>query len=152
VIQVEVTQEEIANGIVGDPDACPVVLAIKRTFQGELKPPLELEVSADRKDIEVNGHVIATPESVAEFIGNFDNLPQLAENEDDSPNYRPDPTSEEFAALQPFSFPLPDFSDPSWKERCNKCGDIFYRTDLDDEGYCEECRGDDETEEDGEQS
>ena len=73
-IKISVTKKDIKNGTQGDPRACPVALALKRSLK-QLNPdaqvnvyPLESELTCDGRPIAL----FAVPKEVDSFINSFD--------------------------------------------------------------------------------
>jgi len=118
VIHVEVTQEDIDKGEPGDPGCCPVAMAATRAIPDGVPRVrfTKFELRTERIVLQ-----LSSPDEVVKFVRAFD-------YERSSPEVRP------------FSFDLPDLSEPVWKAACACCRGLFDRAELDDEGFCEECR------------
>jgi hypothetical protein len=134
VMQVCVTLDDIADGLIGDCYRCPVALALARATGDR-----EANVYDDGGGIwlEVWGRVIEPPHEVWVFVREFDALPRT---EDRHPNV----VHVDYRQPEPFAFTVPDLDDPKWRECCSCCGDLFDPSELDDDGLCAECRDDEE--------
>lgn len=128
-IRVQVTRELIADGVGGDCYRCPVSFAVQ-SATGDLDANVFDHDSLIH--IEVNGLVIRAPQEVQRFVWGYDALPR---DEDD----RPDPTHPDYEPPEPFAFDLPGQDDPAWQVRCDSCGSLVDRSEVDMDGYCEDC-------------
>lgn len=115
MIRVAVLQSDIDDGVRHSCHSCPVANALTRATGDR-----EARVSSFdwQLCLTVWGRTIPAPWEVVEFVHNFDDGNRVKR----------------------FGFELPDQSDPEWKEACSNCGDLFDSPQLDDEGFCEECR------------
>lgn len=75
--RINVSQKDIANGYVGDPQYCPIARAVRRKF----KVTKEKGVSVQRDCMRVNGVVYELPESAKNFILNYDDLDSPVEED-----------------------------------------------------------------------
>ena len=66
-IKVEVTQEDINNGVRQDGDNCPIACALKRLVKS---PEVEDDIEFDLDGIR---YVARIPDKASEFISKFDN-------------------------------------------------------------------------------
>jgi hypothetical protein len=62
---INVTQEDIDNGNNADACACPVALALRRSFKVD-------DIWVQPYEMSANGHVYMNPSKVRDFINNFD--------------------------------------------------------------------------------
>lgn len=65
--KITVTSKHIAKGMRSSGNKCPVALALKDKFRGNW-------VNVNRIYIEIEGKFYHVPQSVKEFINNFDNF------------------------------------------------------------------------------
>lgn len=94
IVQIEVTGEDIAKGVIGECRACPVALAVNRALSLHVDIANGASVSNEHIDIRFDWCCIAripTPAIAAEFIHQFDDN----------------------AGPHPFAFPL-DIPDSAW--------------------------------------
>lgn len=129
MIHVSVTAEDIAEGVAGDCHSCPVARALIRATKDTEPMVYEHDWSLYLK---VWSRSIQAPQKVRDFVNAFDGQPRTIDGliDTDDPDYTP---------MEPFGFTLPDQDDPEWQESCCNCGDLFDASELDDEGYCEDC-------------
>jgi hypothetical protein len=133
-VQVCVTLENIAAGLIGDCYRCPVALALAEAT-GDRKATVY--GSGRRIWLEVNGRAILALPEVREFVRDFDALPRGADG-------RPDVAHERYRPLEPFAFTLPGPDDPEWWVACSRCGDLSDPSRRGADGECAECRAEDE--------
>jgi len=112
---VRVSAGRIRAGEPGDCFRCAVALALQAATGDDHANVYEDDW---RLWIEVHSRHIPAPDDVRRFVDNFDGG----------------------AVLRPFSFRLPPFTDPEWRERCGLCGCAFAAAELDDNGWCVGCR------------
>jgi hypothetical protein len=129
--RVNVTDDDIRNGLSGDCQRCAVALALRRATGDEDAGVYEDSLNGGGFLV-VHGREIRSPREVCDFIYAFDGLPRK-----DKRPIIPDPLPEE---LKPFRFVLPSLSNSKWQERCYECEELYSPKRLDDEGYCPECR------------
>lgn len=69
-MKIEVTQQDIDNGVPGDAESCPVALACQRTIPG----CHDLTVGDDTIEFDIDGDAMAfdLPAEVATFVHRFD--------------------------------------------------------------------------------
>jgi hypothetical protein len=113
-MHIVVTPEDIAVGLKGDCYRCPVALALERVT-GDTDANIFQQ--GYTLWIEAWSRCIPAPYPVLRFIRDFDDEVQV----------------------QSFAFDLPEQSDPEWKERCYGCEEFVEPSELDDEGFCQEC-------------
>lgn len=130
MILVEVSAADIADGVAGDCFLCPVAIALNRAT-GDTAANVN-EATWDLR-IEVSGRSIPAPRKVRDFVYAFDAQPR-------DPHNRLDIYHADYDPPAPFTFELPDLSDPEWEEKCYVCEQPFDPSELDDDGCCGECR------------
>lgn len=131
MITVNLTAEDIANGIAGDCHRCAVALALTRATKDDEAMVYDSEWTIH---LSVWGRSITAPYEVRHFTHEFDGQPRTEAGRIDT-NHR------DYKPMDPFDFELPDQDDPEWEQECYECGESFDPSDLDDEGYCKECLG-----------
>lgn len=133
-IAVRVTKAHIANGEAGDCFKCAVALALAKATGDD-------EANVYENDWTMYLHVwsrhIVAPYEVRQFVYDFDGQPRREDG-------RIDLDDEQCEPPKPFAFTLPPLSDPEWQERCYQCEELFDPSELDDEGVCKACLGEDE--------
>lgn len=127
---VHVGAKDIRAAEAGDCFRCAVARAMQRaTGDSEARV-----VEADwQLRLVVWGRLIVAPDDVRAFVRELDGLPRTRKNRPRLPKKLVEPVA-------PFTFELPAWSDPEWEEECQGCEQLFAPGDLDDDGYCEECR------------
>jgi hypothetical protein len=128
---VRVTAEHIRTGLAGDCLRCAVALALDAATGDD-------ECMVAEKDwtfhLCVWGRWIVAPPEVRRFVDAIDGLDR---EEDERPIL---PEKLEGSDLAPFAFTLPPLTDPEWQEECYGCEQLFDANELDEEGFCPECR------------
>lgn len=136
-IRARVTKADIADGKPGDCLKCAVALALNRaTGDGEA-----MVVERDwAMCVKVWSRYIVAPYEVRRFVYHFDGWPRTEDGRLDMAVE----TCEE--PPKPFGFTLPSQDSPEWEEECRGCETLFGPSELDGEGYCEDCRNDEAAE------
>jgi hypothetical protein len=67
VLTVDVTQDDINNGVAGDPWGCPVAMAVRRLVG-------ESQVEVVEDEISIGGSIYSNPPEVKDFVFSFDTL------------------------------------------------------------------------------
>jgi hypothetical protein len=131
---IEVTEADIREGCACDCDSCPVALAVGRATKEDGRVfSLDYELR-----LGIGPFSIPAPWPVRKFVMAFDDMGRVCDREQEKlPLPKQLPTD-----LAPFSFEVPDRDSPEWMEQCYDCEELFATDELDDEGYCADCRGD----------
>lgn len=128
-MNVDVTDRDIVAAKAGNCFRCAVALALARATGDD-------HANAYERDFELRleawGRSIAAPRKVRQFVRQLDDQPRDDSGRLDLVHPDCDPPSS-------FSFSLPEFDDPKWKDSCYACGWLFDRDELDDEGMCCKC-------------
>jgi hypothetical protein len=128
--KVRVTAALIRRGIAGDCHRCAVALAVRKAMGDAECMVAEVEWTLR---LRVWSRWIIVPWEVRWFVYTIDSLGRKSDG-------RPQLRQKLSEYLAPFEFTLPPFDDPAWEEQCCGCEDLFDRTELDEEGLCEDCR------------
>jgi hypothetical protein len=131
-IKVNVTVADIRAGIADNCHLCPIALALHRATKDDHARVSQLDYDLG---IYVWAGVIPAPYQVRRFVMAFDDLHHRNAGKPKLPKRL------KGTDFEPFSFEIPDIDSPEWKEECCECEHPFDRSELDDEGRCEECRG-----------
>lgn len=136
MIHVEVTEQDIRNGIAADCYACPAATALVRATNEEcaiVRIDWTLYIRVGYRHMEA-------PDRVWRFVEAFDDL-DGAEMENRLFPFRPQVPAVLEEDLAPFTFEIPDLASEEWHEACAHCEILFASDELDDEGLCPECKG-----------
>lgn len=127
-----VTATDIRRCQPGDCYRCAVATSLQREYGDN-----ECNVFEDDYllRIHVGGRYIVAPFEVQQFVRVLDDAGRKDDGRPILPRRLPD-------GLKPFTFELPPLDDPAWEERCYGCEMYFAGDELDDEGCCSECTGD----------
>jgi hypothetical protein len=131
-MKIRVTTQDIRRGVACDCFNCPVAEALQRAT----KDRESRIVSHDwNLMIVVNGRWLLADDAVADFVHAFDDLsPRRNEA------HRPELPKRLPPNIRPFTFTIPPLDDPEWQEECYGCEELFAPAELDDQGYCTNCR------------
>lgn len=127
---VHVTDSHIRAAIPGDCLRCAVALALDDATDDKECMIVEKEWTLY---LVVWGRYLVAPERVRRFVSEYDGLERMESGCARLPR-------ELQPEVAPFDFELPPINDPAWEESCYRCEELFSPTELDDEGYCEDCR------------
>jgi len=123
-VRVRVTAADIRSGEAGDCLRCAAALALQRATG-------DPEANVYERDwavwIDAHGRTTLAPAEVRKFVWEYDALG------------RREGGAAVLPGVAPFAFKLPPW--PDWLERCGHCEEPFGQAELDDEGLCGECRG-----------
>jgi hypothetical protein len=136
---VKVTKRLIRQGRACDCYFCPVAEALQHATKDE-------EASVVSRDwqlyLHVWGRYMLAPFEVTAFVHAYDDLNPSGPVDpwDRRLGYMPAVPKILPKELSPFMFEIPDMNDPEWQEECHQCEQLFDAKELDDEGYCLECK------------
>ena len=129
-IKVNVTEEDIREGVCGDAHRCAVAQALARAT-GDSDP------CVCERDwtlyICVHLRYFVAPMSVVDFVHQFDRQPRMV---DGTINF----AGEHAQPPKPFDFELPPFDSGKWEEACDDRDELYAASDLDNDGLCSACR------------
>lgn len=124
-MKIQVTEDDIKQGIAGDCHCCAIALALAR-HTGDGEPMVYVDEWQMR--LQVWSRSIVAPWEVTRFIHDMD---------DESRDEEGHPILS--SKHEPFEFEIPEDDDNEWDDRCYGCEKYFKTEALDDEGYCEKC-------------